>query len=426
VNALKPGQKVELVFWHAMAQSNEETLVRLVDAFEASEPDISVQLVNQATYQDLFDRYRAGLETGDLPDLGQFEETVVQQLVDSQSTVDIDRCVDADSYSLDDFLGRSIDYYSTEGVLRAMPWVVSNPVVIFNRPVIEAAGIDPDDPPETFEELREYADKVVESGAARHGMSLRVEPYVNEFLFAKSGLRYVDHANGRRGRATASVIDTPAGRKIWAWWRDMVESGAAVNTGATDGNVDHLLALGTGDAAMTFEASGALGPIEAVLRSGEFEGAAVGVWPLPALEPGGGVPVGDGALWIARSASPEKRAAAWKLVKFLVEPEQQAALAVSSEGGYIPIRESSLEDPALEQLWTEKPFLRIPYEQVSSGPDNPTTAGSVIGDYQGVRDVIRAAFVRMLTRDQSPKDALRQAEREATAAIRAYNERVGA
>ncbi len=426
VKALKKGEAVEITFWHQLTAENEVVLEGLVAAFEAEHPDISVRLVNQTTYVDLFEKYTAGLETGDLPDVGQFEDTTIQQLVDSQSTIAMQSCVKADKYSLKDFLPRTLAFYTTEGTLRSMPFNISNPVLFFNRTAAIAAGIDPDEPPETFDALREYSQKIIDAGAARHGMALHVEPYVNEFLFAKSGLEYVNNENGRKARATKSVLASKGGVGIWTWWRDMVESGLAVNTGATPGSTDHLFALGTGDAAMTFEASAALGPAYAVLSSGQFPGVELGVWPLPALKPGGGVPVGDGSLWIPKASSPEKQAAAWQLVKFLAEPSQVAALSVGSQGGYIPTRRSTLDDPALEALWAERPFLRVPYDQLAAGPNNATTAGPVIGDYQGVREAVRGAFVRMLTQGLTPKVAIRQAQDEATAAIREYNERVGA
>lgn len=426
VKALRQGDAVEITFWHQMTAENEVVLQDLVAAFEAEHPDISVDLVNQTTYVDLFEKYTAGLQTGDLPDLGQFEDTTIQQLVDSQSTVPLASCMKADKYSLKDFLPRALAFYTTQGTLRSMPFNISNPVLFFNRTAVAAAGIDPDVPPETFEQLREYSQKVVDAGSARHGMALHVEPYVNEFLFAKSGLEYVNNSNGRKARATKSVLASKGGVKIWTWWRDMVESELAVNTGATPGSTDHLFALGTGDAAMTFEASAALGPAYAVLSSGQFPGVELGVWPLPALEPGGGVPVGDGSLWIPKASSPPKRAAAWELVKFLADPMQVAALSVGSQGGYIPTRRSALEDPALEALWAERPFLQVPYDQLATGPDNATTAGPVIGDYQGVRDAVRDAFVRMLTQGLAPRVAIREAQDQATAAIREYNGRVGA
>ncbi len=47
-----------------------------------------------------------------------------------------------------------------------MPFNVSNPVLYFNRKIFEAAGLDPDDPPVSLEELRAASEQIVSSGAA--------------------------------------------------------------------------------------------------------------------------------------------------------------------------------------------------------------------------------------------------------------------
>jgi sn-glycerol 3-phosphate transport system substrate-binding protein len=427
VDALDDARKrVEITFWHIQGAKNEEVLQDLVRTFEASQERVRVKLVNQVSYPDVFEKYKAGLDTGRLPDLVQLEETTVQSIVDSQSTVPIEACVDADDYDLTDFVPRAIAYYTTEGVLRAMPWTVSNPVLLYDKAAFRRAGLDPEDPPATFEEVREYSRQIVDTGAAGHGISLRTEAYFNEFFYAKSGRPYVNNGNGRQSRATKALLDNRTGLQIWKWWHDMVESGLALDTGSQEGSIDHLLAIGNGEAAMTIDASGVLGPVFDVLSTGQYEHVEPGVGPLPANGPGGGVPVGDASLWIPESSSPAKQAAAWELVKFLSAPEQQAAYAVGSRGGYIPIRESSLEDPALAQMWAENAELRVPYDQLAAGPTNPATVGSVIGDYRGVRVAVRDALTRMLLGDQSPKAALRQAQRDADDAIAEYNERIGA
>ena len=60
---------VQVTFWHAMARDNETTLQRLTDQFNASQSDVKVSLVNQTSYADAFTKYRAGLGSGELPDL---------------------------------------------------------------------------------------------------------------------------------------------------------------------------------------------------------------------------------------------------------------------------------------------------------------------------------------------------------------------
>ena len=67
--------------------ANLTELERQIAAFEATQDKVRVNLVDQTGYRESFEKYKAGLSSGDLPDLGQFEETTVQQLLDSESTV---------------------------------------------------------------------------------------------------------------------------------------------------------------------------------------------------------------------------------------------------------------------------------------------------------------------------------------------------
>ncbi|MGZ7254078.1 hypothetical protein ACXWO5_10705, partial [Streptococcus pyogenes] len=80
---------------------------------------------------------------GDLPDVGVFSENDVQTLLDSRSTVSMQSCVDRSRYSLDDFVPRTISYYTVRGRLVSMPWIPSNPILIFNAAAFRRAGLDP-------------------------------------------------------------------------------------------------------------------------------------------------------------------------------------------------------------------------------------------------------------------------------------------
>lgn len=415
-------QPVEIVFWEQQAAANEDAIKLLAKRFNEEQDRVRVKLVNQNDYEQLFQKFKAGFETGDLPDVAIFEETTVQQLIDSQQTVPMQACVDAAKYDLSDFIPSAIDYYTVEDELRSMPWNVSNPVLFYNRAAFTKAGLDPDDPPRTLDEVKTAAEQIVASGATKHGMSLRIQDFYNEFWYAKAGQFYVNHDGGRKGRATKAELDNETGTELWTWWKDMVDSGLAVSTGSVEANIDHLLAIGTGDAAMTIDANTALGPVLDVLGTGQFPGVEIGLSELPGIKAGGGVPVGDGSLWISKESSPEKIAAAWEWTRWLVEPEQQAEWHLAT--GSIPIRTSVVELPEVQQRWKEQPAFRVGYDQLLA-KGGPAANGSVIGNYQGVRDAVTEALTQMLTRGKSVEDALAQAQRDADAAIEEYNKRIG-
>jgi sn-glycerol 3-phosphate transport system substrate-binding protein len=425
VAALRGATKpVEITFWHGETSTNEDVLKELMAKFEAGQDRVRVKLVNQVTYQDVLNKYSAGLETGDLPDVMAMGARGDQTLIDSGGVVPVDACIEAAKYPQADFVPRAIATHTIKGVQWSMPWTVPTPVLLYDKNAFRAAGLDPDRPPSTLDEVTDYSRRVVETQAARHGISLMRTSSLNVVFYTKSGQLYVNHQNGRAGRATKTLLDNKTGRRIWAWWDDIVASGLAIDSGS-ESITDHLLAIGTGDAAMTIDWSYVVGPVFNTLASGEFSRVEPGIAPLPALDASGGVPVGGGSLWIPRASSPLKRAAAWELIKFLSAPAQQAAYTVGTRGGYVPIRQSATQDPAVQRMWRDNPESRVAYDQLISGPSDAVAAGPVLGDPIGVGDAVVDALTRMLAGDLSPKSALRQAQHEADVALSDYNERLG-
>ena len=160
VNALKNAKNkpVEITYWQGGFQrANEEALGRLVDKFNSSQNDVHVSVVNQSTYVDTLNKFRAGLSSGDLPDLVNNADTGLQQMIDTRAILPAQACVDADKYDLSDNLKRVVDYYSVKGKLYPMPFNVSNLVLYFNKKAFESAGLDQNNPPKTLDEVKAAA-----------------------------------------------------------------------------------------------------------------------------------------------------------------------------------------------------------------------------------------------------------------------------
>jgi sn-glycerol 3-phosphate transport system substrate-binding protein len=426
LNALKnaDGKPVEITYWHAMTRANEETLQRLTDRFNSSQSDVSVTLVNQTTYNDTLNKFRAGLSSGDLPDLVMIEDTGLQQMIDTQAVLPAQSCVKAEKYDLSDHLERVVDYYSVKGTLWPMPFNVSNPVLYFNKRAFQTAGLDPNQPPTTLEEVKAAAQKLQDAGvAAQAGFGMKLDAWYLEQWSALGGKAYVNNGNGRKSRASAATFDNKTGQEIFTFLNDMVGNGLA-KTNPADGPqaFDNLLGIGNGNFAMTIDTSAALGTIQQVLAGGEYPNVELGVAPMPGPKGKGGVLVGGAANYISNKSSPAKQAAAWQYAKFLNDSESQADWSVGT--GYIPIRKTAADAPQVQQRWAEVPGFKVAYDQLVGGVANTATAGPVIGDYQGVRDVVLDSEQQMFG-GMSPKEALKQAKQDADAKIEEYNSRVG-
>jgi sn-glycerol 3-phosphate transport system substrate-binding protein len=427
LKALKSAKSkpVAITMWHSMTRANEETLQQLVDQFNASQRDVKVNLVNQVDYVQTFNKYKAGLSSGDLPDIVQLQESDQRQMIDTQTVLPASVCAKADGYSFADYLPRLISYITVQGTQYAMPFNTSGPVLYYNKAAFTAAGLDPSAPPKTLDEVRSAAEKLKANGVPAP-LGLKTEPGYFEHWRALANKLYVNNSNGHKARPTKTVYDDATGLQIYTWLAGMVKDGlATTNPDLGTGSFDNLLGIQSGSHAMAFETSAALGTVKSVLTGPNAPaGIELGVAPFPSSGPKkGGVGVSGGELFMVNKSSPEKQAAAWKFVKFLDDPENMITWAIGT--GYIPIRKSSAESTRMQDYWAQNPEFKIAYDQLATGPITVATSGSVIGNYTGVRDAMRDAENSMFLSGTDPKTALKNASKNATAAIQDYNEKLG-
>jgi sn-glycerol 3-phosphate transport system substrate-binding protein len=421
----KSDKPVQITFWHAMNTANRDTLERMVGEFNASHPKIQVQAVYQGTYDENLAKYFTALRGGDLPDLIQIEDTGTQRMIDSGSVARAQDCIDAEHYDLSDFVDRVIAFYSVGGKLWPYPFNVSNPVLYYNKTAFAKAGLDPEKPPATLDEVRQDAQKIVDSGVARHGIAVEESPWYYEQWLAKAGQPFLDNDNGRAARATSVLLDGDSARSIFEWLGSMVSSGLAMNVGRNTSGADAFLTIGSGDAAMSMGTSAGLRSVFGVLESGQFPDVKLGVGPMPGLTApdAGGISVGGASLFVVNKSSPVEQEATRIFAEWLNEPAQQAEWHIGS--GYIPTRKSSATDPRVQQLWAESPQFRVAFDQLQSGQTSIASSGSVLGAYKDVREAIVKGMEEMWLQGKDPDAALADAAKAADDAIKQYNDRIG-
>jgi sn-glycerol 3-phosphate transport system substrate-binding protein len=415
-------EPVEITFWHVMTGVNETTLQSLTDQFNSSQGKVKVSLVNNASSEDEMEKYRAGLETGDLPDVAMQQEIYLQQMIDTRSVLPVQSCIDEEDYDTSDFVGRALNYYKVQDVQWALPFNVSNAVLLYNRAAFVQAGLDPDNPPKTLEELRSAAEAIKNAGF-EHGLGLKLDAWHLERFLALEGEEFVDNGNGRTDRATAVAFDSDAGVGVFEYLKGLVDDGLA-GTYPDDGpgQFDNLFAVGNKNVGMTLDSSGTLGNIVQTLESGQYADVDPAIGPMPGLTDNGGALIGGGAIYLT-ARDEAKQAAAWEYMKFLTTPESQSKWAAAS--GYLPVRQSAVDLPELQARWTEIPGFKVAYDQLLAGAENDATAGAVIGDFTGVRNAIEEAENKMFLEGISPADAIAEAAESSNAVIEDYNDRVG-
>jgi sn-glycerol 3-phosphate transport system substrate-binding protein len=422
-----PSGPVNITLWHAETASNSDSLVKLVDRFNASQNEVKVTSIFQG--EELIVKILSSASSGNVPTIAYMSEPDTQPMIDSGQVVPIREYVDRDKYDLSDFAQPAIAYYTVNNTLYAMPHGLAVPLMYYNKIPFREAGLDPEQPPEDLNEVRAASEKLVQRDSAgnitRYGFALDISPWFVELTLAGAGELYVNNDNGRAGIATEVAFDNEAGQKLFQWWYDMVHDGLALNIGVDPVGANGLLAVGAGKAVMVRASSFALRSVMDVLEKG-IEGVELGVAPVPGIPgrvPQGSPGVYSRALWIMSARPEAERDAAWKFIKWLMEPEQQAEWFAGS--GYLPVRNSAYDLPAAKDIIAEYPQFQIPIDLFAETATTSAALGPLLGCFPQVHEAVVEAVESMVSGNASPDEAMAAAVKESNAAISDYNQRLG-
>ncbi|BAD41164.1 glycerol-3-phosphate ABC transporter substarate-binding protein [Symbiobacterium thermophilum IAM 14863] len=412
---IQPGERVKVTFWHAMGGVAGEAVQRLVDQFNSSQDKVEVEAVYQGTYDDALQKLRAAGSDG--PTIMQVYEIGSRFMIDSGMITPMQNFVDADGFSIDDFEPNILGYYTFDGRLYSMPFNTSTPIVYYNKDAFREAGLDPERPPRTFEEFKEYARKltVTQGGETRYGASIALYGWFFEQFLAVQGAHYVDNDNGRSARATKAIINSPEGERFVTWLKEMVDEGVAINLGRR--TADTQAAFSSGQVAMTLDSTAALGNI----LNGVGDKFEIGTAFLPRPEGAaeGGVIIGGASLWITNTKPLKEQWAAWEFVKWLTTPEVQAEWSIAT--GYFPVRKAAYDQQILKDWHAQRPQFTTAIEQLRASPLSTVTQGAVIGTFPQARQIVEAAMESVVLGQATAAEALNAAAAEITKGIEDYN-----
>jgi len=418
---------VSIDFWHSETVATQETLQRLIDRFNASQDEVKVRSIFQGSSDQLILKLLTSLRSGDVPALVELADVDTQVMVDSGGATLVQEFVDAEGYDLSDFDEKAVQYYTVEGKLYAMPFAIAVPMLFYNKVAFREVGLDPEKPPLTLDDVRAYSEKLFKvdgsGNVVRSGISLDIQAWYLDLTLAEHGDLYVNNNNGRDGRATEAVFNGSTGQAFFRWWDEMVDGGLAFNVGRNPTGADTFLAVAAGQAAMTVGSSQALRSLLDVLEAG-VEGVEMGVGPFPGVAGGTGEPgIFSRALWIMNKCPEAEQRAAWKVARWLAEPEQQAELFAGS--GYLPVRLSAYDLEASRQVLAKYPYYQVPVDLFVGTPSTSEKLGPRIGPFSKVRETVAQALEEMVVGGKDPEEALDEAAARATTELQDYNRRVG-
>lgn len=412
------GDKIEITFWHAMGGVNGEALDQMVEDFNASQDEIVVTTEYQGTYDDTITKLKAAMQSGNLPDVCQMYDVGTKFMIDSGYAVPVEDMFESTGYDKSTVMDVITSYYSSGGKQYAMPFNVSTPMLYYNKDIFEKAGLDPNTPPKTYDEVLEYSKQIVESGAASVGYSQAIYGWFFEQQLAGLGLCYGNNDNGRSSDITAVDFDSNGGGlKIMELWKELYDSGYFENYGTT--TADTQTAFFGGDVGMIIESTAIL---KNATESCDFE---VGTGYLPVIEENdeGGVIIGGASLWMMDTKDDARKNAAWKFIEYTTTAEAQAKWSQST--GYFAINPDAYENEDMKAYIEENPNFTTAIDQLNDSPVNNYTAGVLSGVQTEARLTFNEIIPKLYDGGITPQEAVDELASEVNKAIENYNASLG-
>jgi multiple sugar transport system substrate-binding protein len=145
-------EKIVLNFWQFSAK--EDILRGLLDKFEEENPDIKVNM-QVLTWDYGLDKIVVALAAKNAPDIFELGSTWTPQFYEAGALYEL----------TEELSPLKEDYFFWDPVtfnakLYGAPWLIGTRVLFYNKELFKKAGLNPANPPRTWEELLRYAKKI--------------------------------------------------------------------------------------------------------------------------------------------------------------------------------------------------------------------------------------------------------------------------
>lgn len=414
-------EKISIDFWHAFGGGRTAFIQRMVDDFNYTHPNIKVNVEYKGSYRDTLNASLMAAKQGNAPHIVQYFEVGSQFALDSGIFVPFEDYVKPDDHAmLDDFIAPVANYYKIGGTFNSIPWNSSNPVLYYNKTLFKKAGLDPENPPETFSEVIAASEKIVASGAAPKGITWPLHTWFVEQWVCMQGELLANNENGRSARATDVFVDSEAMKRIMSWHKELYDKGYYAYSGKPEDWDGANQIFITQQAPMLITSTSDVTFHQNAAAENGYE-LGTGFIPAPDGIERNGVVIGGASLWMTKGHPAEELDAAKTFLLWFTNTENMVRWHKGT--GYFPVRKSAV-DVVEDQHWFKKnPAYRAAFDQLLQTKVNRASQGALIGPFPELRTIISDAAQKIFA--GTPVDqALADADQRADKALADYNSSV--
>jgi len=396
----------ELTMYYPVAVGGPLTQVvdRIVDNFMEENPDIKVNAIYAGNYNDARIKALAALKSGEPAQLSVMFSIDIYELIEQDAIVAFDDIVStpAEEEWLSSFYPSLMENGTTGGKTWGIPFQRSTIVMYYNKDMFREAGLDPENPPATWDEYVDAAKKLTKADGSQWGGMIPSTGY-QYWMFGALAMQ--NDQVLMNGAGDTTYFDAPATVEALEFWKSLGSEHKVMPEGTIEWGTLRQNFL-EGKTAMMWHSTGNLTTVK---NKANFD---FGVAMLPAQKRRG-TPTGGGNFYIFKDTSAEERTAAMKLIKFMTSAEQSGEWSMKT--GYMGVSAAAYETEKLQEYVKGFPYAAVARDQLEF-------ATAELSTYQTgrVRKLLDDAIQAALTDAKSPAEALAEAQKSADRLLRAY------
>jgi multiple sugar transport system substrate-binding protein len=407
-----PDVSGEIELWHFWASPVRRNGVQRIKAIcQQYLPNITV-VDTVKPFGDIWTANVAAVAAGSgMPDVIVSDRPTLPRDAADGVYMSLQEFADRDGITRDQFYGWAWDQTLYEGETYGIPFETDVRVLFWNKQLFAEAGLDPEDPPETWDELMEYADALDKPNDSGGFDRIAFFPLwnagFNPFWAYLNGAPLID-ADGN------PVINSPEAVETLEWIKQWVDRyggwQALQDYRAQYGAPPNDLFMGNG-VAMLVDIFGYNSQLEfyrptAILEDGSTPRMEWGITTLPYDEDAG--PANwSGGFSLSIPSGAENPEAAWEFIKCMTGPEGQASWARDTQAQ--PTNLVAATDPVL---------LASPGWEVVDQALQVSTGGVYVDAYPNWNEQLDMVLEQVWTGELTAQEALDQAQAAVEDAIR--------
>lgn len=219
------GGTTEVTVWHYWDGTNADIFDAMAAEYNEANPDVKIA-TSMIPNPDFLTKLRASATSNTLPDIAIGDLVWVPQIEQIGSLADLGPLLPAET--LGDINPALTSFGNIEDRQVSVPVSANNLAYMYNKTIFEEAGLDPEKPPATWEELMEIGKTILEE-TGKPGYDLFTEAGDNgegltwnfQVNLWQAGGEFLTEDN------SAAAFNTPEGAKALQFWVDLIESGVS-------------------------------------------------------------------------------------------------------------------------------------------------------------------------------------------------------